>query len=64
MNHKIKVNLTQNSRLASLDFNNIPFGRTFSDHMFVADYINGEWTNLEVRPFGNLTLHPANMGIH
>ncbi len=64
MNHKITVNLTQNSRLASLDFNNIPFGRTFSDHMFVADYINGEWTNLEIRPFGTLPLHPANMAIH
>ena len=64
MSHKIKVNLTHNSRLAGLDFNNIPFGRTFSDHMFVADYVNGEWKNFEICPFGNLTLHPANMAIH
>lgn len=64
MNHNISVNLTQNSRLATLDFNNIPFGQIFSDHMFVADYIDGVWTNLEICPFGNLTLHPANLAIH
>jgi branched-chain amino acid aminotransferase len=64
MANKIKVNLTQHSRLHSLDFNNIPFGQTFSDHMFVADYTNGTWTNCEIRPFGNLPLHPANMAIH
>ena len=64
MSHKIKVNLTQSSRLASLDFNNIPFGHTFSDHMFVADYVNGVWTNCQIQPFANLTLHPANMAIH
>lgn len=64
MSYNINVTLTQHSRLAGLDFNNIPFGKTFSDHMFVVDYINGEWVNPEIVPFGNLLLHPANLAIH
>ncbi len=64
MKYKFKVSLTENSRLPSLDFNKIPFGQVFSDHMFVADYIDGAWTNLEVRPLGYFPLHPANMAIH
>jgi len=64
MKQNIKINLTQNSRLATFDFSNIPFGKIFSDHMFVADYIKGQWTNFEIRPFGNLSLHPANLTIH
>ena len=64
MKYKFKVSLTENSRLSSLDFNKIPFGQVFSDHMFVADYIDGAWTNLEVRPLDYFPLHPANMAIH
>ena len=64
MKYKFKVSLTENSRLSSLDFNKIPFGHVFSDHMFLADYVDGAWTNFEVRPFGYIPLHPANLAIH
>jgi branched-chain amino acid aminotransferase len=64
MAYKISVKHTQNSRLASVDFNNIPFGRTMSDHMFVADYINGEWTNMEICPLSNFSVSPANNAWH
>ncbi len=61
---RIKITKTTESRLSEIDFDNIPFGRTFSDHMFMADYINGEWTNLEIKPFGYFTQHPANLALH
>jgi branched-chain amino acid aminotransferase len=64
MKYKFKVSLTEKSRLSSLDFNNIPFGHVFSDHMFIADYSEGTWKNFEIRPFGSLELHPANLAIH
>lgn len=32
--------------------------------MFVADYINGEWTDLRIEPYGSLDLHPANAALH
>ncbi len=64
MKYNIKVTKNTQSRLAGLDFDNIPFGTVFSDHMFVADYIDGEWVNCEVKPFGNLDLSPANLALH
>ena len=64
MNYPIKVTKTTQSRLPQLDFNNIPFGRVFSDHMFIADYIDGEWTDLRIEPFGYFQMHPANMTLH
>jgi branched-chain amino acid aminotransferase len=64
MGYKIKVNLTQNSRLATLDFNKIPFGQTFSDHMFIAQYHDGKWQDCEIKPFGYIPMHPANVAIH
>ena len=64
MKYNIKVTKTQHSRLPSLDFKSIPFGKIFSDHMFIADYIDGEWTNLEVTSLVPMSMHPASMVLH
>ena len=64
MKYNIKITKTQNSRLSEVDFNNIPFGRVFSDHMFVAEYQKGEWANLRIEPFGRFSIHPAAMALH
>ncbi len=64
MPNNFKISKTNNSRLSQLDFDNIPFGKVFSDHMFVADYIDGEWTNMEIVPFGNFEIHPACLALH
>ncbi len=60
----IKVTKTNHSRLQETDFSNLPFGRTFSDHMFVADYIDGEWKNFEIVPYGEIGLSPAISALH
>ena len=60
----IDVQPTKNSRLASLDENSIPFGRVFSDHMFIADYKNGAWADFKIVPYGNLSLSPAASTLH
>ena len=60
----IKITKTSNSQLSSIDMDNIPFGKVFSDHMFIADYIDGEWCNLEIKPIENLSLHPSNLALH
>jgi branched-chain amino acid aminotransferase len=44
---EIKTIKTPNSRLSETDFSNLPFGKTFSDHMFMADYADGEWKNFD-----------------
>jgi len=62
--YSIKVTKTTESKLPQVDFNNIPFGTVYSDHMFVADFIDGEWTNLEIKPFGPITMNPSNLTLH
>jgi branched-chain amino acid aminotransferase len=60
----IKIVKAQESKLSELDFNNVEFGKQFSDHMFVADYKDGEWKNLEILPYAPLSLSPACAAIH
>jgi len=62
--NNIKITKTSQSRLSTVDFDNIPFGQTFSDHMFVADYKDGKWQNLEIIPFGDLLVSPVNLALH
>lgn len=61
---ELKITLTDRSRVSEVDFQNIPFGKICSDHMFTADYIDGQWTNYEIRPVDTLELHPATMALH
>lgn len=60
----IPVVSTKKSRLPETDFSNLVFGKTISDHMFVADFKNGEWTDLRIEPFAPLELSPANATLH
>ncbi|MDE0470970.1 MAG: branched-chain amino acid aminotransferase, partial [Ekhidna sp.] len=40
------------------------FGKDFSDHMFVADYKNGEWQNLKITPYQDFAISPASATLH
>ncbi|MEQ6117953.1 branched-chain amino acid aminotransferase [Reichenbachiella sp. MALMAid0571] len=59
-----EIKKTKQSRLPELDTDNIPFGKVYSDHMFVAEYKNGEWNDLRIEPYGNLSISPANATLH
>jgi branched-chain amino acid aminotransferase len=63
---KINISITKvaKSRLAEIDFNNLPFGKTFSDHMFIADYSDGEWKDFKIVPFGEIGISPAMSSLH
>lgn len=60
----MEIRKTQHSRLPGLDINNVPFGKVFSDHMFVADYVDGQWTKSGIVPYGDLNLSPASSMMH
>ena len=64
MEMDIRITKTNSSRINNVDFDNLPFGRLFSDHMFLAEYKNGQWQNFRIEPFQNLSLHPATMALH
>jgi len=60
----ITIHKTKNSKISTVDFDNIPFGKVFSDHMFTADYIDGEWCNMEIKELAPLEIHPGNLAWH
>ena len=60
----IKVNRTQTSRISDVDWDNLPFGKVFSDHMLVMEYANGAWQTPEISEFQNLQMHPASSVLH
>lgn len=64
ISEKIEVTTVDQSRVQELDFNHIPLGRTFTDHMFVCDYQNGQWSRPRVEPLGMIPTHPAAMALH
>jgi branched-chain amino acid aminotransferase len=64
MSISIKINKNTQSRINLCDFNNIEFGKIFSDHMFRVDYENGAWKTGEILPYGNISFSPALSSLH
>lgn len=60
----IRTQQTTASRLHHLDLARLEFGKTFSDHMFVADYRDGEWQDAQILPYGDISVSPANSALH
>ena len=38
----IKVNTTKNSRINEVNWEELPFGKVFADHMLIMDYKDGQ----------------------
>lgn len=60
----ITVTKTESSKLRDLNLENIPFGKYFTDHMLEADFENGEWKNIEIKPYQPLLLDPSTSSLH
>ncbi len=66
MTEALNINVTkiERSKLNDLNLENLPFGKYFSDHMLEADYENGEWKNVEIKPYQPLLLDPSLSALH
>ena len=60
----IKISRKADSGTDRLDWDNLTFGRVFSDHMFVMEYSDGEWKNPEISEYADLKLSPATSVLH
>ena len=61
---EIKMNLTTSPKQKP-DWNNLGFGKIFTDHMFVMDWSSDQgWHDARIEPFGPLVLHPAATVFH
>jgi len=61
---KIQIERVAKSRLPEVDFSNIPFGKIYTDHMFMADFREGEWKNFRIVPYGHMLISPATPALH
>jgi branched-chain amino acid aminotransferase len=43
VSQKITIEKTKNSKIDQVDFNNLPFGQVYTDHMLICEYENGKW---------------------
>jgi branched-chain amino acid aminotransferase len=60
----IIVTKAEHSKLKDINLENIPFGKYFTDHMLEADYEDGEWKNVEIKPYQPLLLAPSLAALH
>jgi len=60
----IKVTKAATSKLSTTDFNNLPFGKLFTDHMLIAEYKDGVWGDAEILPYGPLRFDPSLTTLH
>ncbi len=58
------VNKIAKSKLSSINFDNLKFGRVFSDHMLLAEYNDGAWKNPQILPYQALEFFPAASVFH
>lgn len=58
------VKKVEESRIHQIDWDNLAFGKSFSDHMFMMEYAQGEWKQARIVPFEPIPMHPAMSAIH
>ncbi len=52
------------SKIHDVDFNDLDFGKTFTDHMFICDYVDGQWQQPKIMPYQPMTMDPSARVFH
>ncbi|MBC6490059.1 branched-chain amino acid aminotransferase [Flavihumibacter stibioxidans] len=60
----IPVHKVEHSKLRDIVLENLPFGKYFTDHMLEADYVDGEWKSVSIKPYQPLELEPSLAALH
>ncbi len=55
----LNIKKADQSRINQVDFNNLAFGKNYSDHMMYCDYVNGEWQTPQIVPYGPMEFAPS-----
>ena len=62
--NEIVVVKSETSKINDVDFDNLIFGRVFTDHMFVCDFENGKWQTPQIMPYQPMTIEPSARVFH
>lgn len=57
--HAIVVNKVKESKVTTTDFDNLTFGKTFTDHMLECTWRDGKWETVEIKPYGPIQVEPS-----
>jgi branched-chain amino acid aminotransferase len=60
----LRVDKVGNSAVSKVDWENLAFGKVFTDHMLTMDYMDGSWQEPQIVPFQDIPMHPAMSSIH
>lgn len=60
----IPVTKSTNPHLPHFKMETLQFGKHFTDHMLMADYENGEWKNVVIKPYAPIEVDPASAMLH
>ena len=60
----MKITAAQESKINTVDFDNLKFGEIFTDHMFVCDYADGKWKTPEILPYQPIQMDPSSSVFH
>lgn len=63
-NTNITIEPVEQSRIHEVDFNNLVFGRKFSDHMFEMEFQGDKWGAPVIKPYAPFKMTPATNVLH
>ena len=61
---KLHIEKVTTSSIHEVDFTNLVFGKTFTDHMFECDYKDGTWQTPTIKPYGPMMISPGAKVFH
>src|SRR6476469_3951833 len=61
---ELTITKAERSKLNDINFENLPFGKYFTDHMLEADFEHGEWKSVEIKPYQPLLMSPSLAALH
>lgn len=63
-NFAVDVQKAATSKIHTVDFDNITFGNTFTDHMLVCDFKEGQWQAPIIKPYEPFLIDPSAKVFH
>ena len=60
----IEIISASNSKINSVDFENLIFGNVFTDHMLICDFKEGSWQKPTIQPYAPFTIDPSAKVFH
>jgi branched-chain amino acid aminotransferase len=62
--HEIVIDKVKESKISKIDFENLTFGKTFTDHMLECTWSDGSWKTAEIKPYGPIQIEPSSKVFH